>query len=286
MDQQWPVRLFKKSVLKQRKFQEICGYLGDTDGLHCLDIGADNGVVSYLLRQRGGMWKSADLDEKAVEAIRSLVHQDVFQINGRQTPFDDSAFDRVVIVDFLEHIHTDREFIEELLRIIKPGGELIINVPHTKNSLLRKFRLAIGQTDEKHGHVRPGYTVDSLNTLRMQRFTMVAWKTYSRFFSECVDTLITFLIGMLKKGNATSQKGMLVTGRELQQYQKMFRAYSCIYPVVWFFAKLDMLLCWCSGYMLIARTRIDENAKRHLLLLAQSSQSQSSSAHGSASSVS
>jgi SAM-dependent methyltransferase len=273
MDQQWPVRLFKKSVLKQRKFQEICGYIGETCGLHCLDIGADNGVVSYLLRQRGGMWKSADLDEKAVDAIRSLVQQDVFQIDGRHTPFDDNTFDRIVIVDFLEHIHTDREFIEELFRIIKPGGELIINVPHTKNSLLRKFRLAIGQTDEKHGHVRPGYTVDALATLLMHRFTIVAWKTYSRFFSECVDTLITFLIGMLKNGKATSQKGLLVTGRELQQYQKMFRAYSCIYPVVWFLAKLDVLLFWCSGYMLIVRSQVDENAKTNRLHLAQADRS-------------
>ena len=83
---EWPVRLFNRSVLKQRKFREITAYLGQTQGLSCLDIGADNGVISYLLRQRGGEWQSADLDAQAVAAIRSLVGHKVFQIDGGHTP--------------------------------------------------------------------------------------------------------------------------------------------------------------------------------------------------------
>jgi SAM-dependent methyltransferase len=255
-DRAWPLLLFSKSVLKQRKFREITEALGETHRLQCLDIGSDNGVISYLLRGRGGTWKSADLDEKALGPIRELVKDDVFQIDGRRTPFHDSQFDRVVIVDFLEHVHTDREFIEELHRIIKPGGELIINVPHMKNSLLRRFRLAIGQTDEKHGHVRPGYTIDELTALTMGRFMIVSYKTYSKFFSECIDTFITFAFSLLKPGEASSPKGLIVNGQDLHQHRKMFRVYSVIYPVVWCFAKLDRLLIWNSGYMLITKARV------------------------------
>jgi SAM-dependent methyltransferase len=255
LEQNWPVALFNKSVLKQRKFREITSLLGATAQLSCLDIGADNGVISYLLRQRGGTWKSADLEAQAVCAIQALVQDDVFQINGCRTLFRDDEFDRVVIIDFLEHIHTDGEFIAEVFRILKPGGELIINVPYVKNSLLRKFRLAIGQTDEKHGHVRPGYTLDSLSALLDRKFTVVTWKTYSKFFSECIDTLITFTFGLLKKGAATSQKGLLVTGHDLRQYEKVFRGYSLLYPCVWSVAQLDRLLYWCSGYMLIVKAR-------------------------------
>lgn len=253
--QPWPVLLFNKSVLKQHKFRAITSLLGDTAHLQCLDIGADNGVISYLLRQRGGLWKSADLDAKAVDAIRALVHDGVCQIDGRHMAFGDAEFDRVVIIDFLEHIYTEREFIDELGRVIKPGGELVINVPHVKNSLLRKLRLAIGQTDEKHGHVRPGYTLESLTTLLQDRFTIVTCKTYSKFFSECIDTLITFGFGLLKKGEATSQKGLLVTEHDLRRYQRLFRVYGLLYPLVWCMAQLDALLFWCSGYMLIVRAK-------------------------------
>jgi len=258
MDQDWPVRLFSKSVLKQRKFREITDLLGETDQLYCLDIGADNGVISYLLRKRGGTWKSADLDEQAVQSIRELVKDGVFQIDGRLTPFQDNEFDRVVIVDLLEHIHTDADFIQELFRIMKPGGELIVNVPHIKNSLLRKLRYVIGQTDERHGHVRPGYTVQALTELFRDKFILVSYKTYSKFFSECIDTVVTFVFGYLKKGEKTSTKGLLVTEKDLHRYQKIFQIYSLLYPVFGLAAKLDELLFWLSGYMLIAKAQINK----------------------------
>jgi ubiquinone/menaquinone biosynthesis C-methylase UbiE len=255
---EWPIRLYRKSVLKQRKIKEITALLGPTEDLHCLDVGGDNGVVSYLLRLGGGKWKSADLDEQAVRSIRELVRDAVFQIDGYKTCFQDDEFDRVIIVDFLEHIRTDAEFVKEIFRILRPGGELIVNVPHVKNSLLRKFRHAIGETDEKHGHIRPGYTLDGLRDLLWGQFTIVAWNTYSKFFSESIDTLVNFGSGRLKKGAAASSKGLIVTGKDLIRNQKIFRVYSFTYPVLWLIAKLDGLLFWTSGYMLIVKAIVNK----------------------------
>jgi SAM-dependent methyltransferase len=257
-DDQWPLLIYRKSVLKQKKFREIATLLGPTEGLHCLDIGGDNGVVSYLLRRQGGKWKSADLDEKAVRAIRDLVRDAVFQIDGQRTPFKDNEFDRVIIVDFLEHIRTDADFAKELFRILKPGGELIVNVPHIKNSLLRKVRHFIGETDEKHGHVRPGYTLETLTNLLRGRFTIASWTTYSKFFSESIDILLNFGFGRLKGGQSVSSKGLIVTGHDVARYRKIFLFYSCTYPLLSLVAKLDELLFWTSGYMLIAKARVNK----------------------------
>lgn len=261
----WPLRLFNKSVLKQRKFKEIDALLGPVDGLHCLDIGSDNGVISYLLRQKGGTWKSADLDEHTVQAIRSLVGSGVYRIDGQTpggaapTPFATDEFDRVVIVDFLEHIPDDAGFIRELQRILKPGGRLILNVPHAKNSLLRRLRLALGQSDEKHGHLRPGYTPAGLRDLLGEGFTMTHQHTYSKFFSELIDTLIVFAVALLsrlsQRKQPASQKGLVVTGADLNANRGAFRLYALIYPLVLFFARLDSLLFFRSGYMLIASAR-------------------------------
>src|SRR5688572_4430706 len=98
------LELYDVSVLKQAKFREIARGLGDTRGLTCMDIGGDNGVISLLLRERGGDWASADLDERTVSAIRALVDEGVYRIDGLSTPFPDAMFDLVIIVDFLEHI--------------------------------------------------------------------------------------------------------------------------------------------------------------------------------------
>jgi len=259
MVQNWPIRLFNKSVLKQRKYKEITMLLGPTDGLCCMDVGGDNGIISYLLRKKGGQWKSADLDELSIRAIEELVGGNAYQINGKYTPFGEHEFDRVIIVDFLEHIPDDLAFVEELNRILKPDGFLIINVPHIKNSLLRRFRLAIGQTDEKHGHLRPGYTIDSLEHILGNYFTIDISKTYSKFFSELIDTLIVQAIYLLQRNkNESSKKGALVTARDVKNYDSLFRLYSLIYPFVWFVSKLDNLLFFASGYMLIAKARVNK----------------------------
>lgn len=253
----WPIRLFSKSVLKQRKFEEIVALLGPTGRCHCLDIGADNGVISYLLRRRGGSWKSADLDEPSVAAIRELVGTEVYQIDGQCTPFQDDEFDRVVVVDFLEHIPDEAGFIAEMHRILKPGGLLIVNTPHHKEGLLRRLRQALGQTDEKHGHLRPGYTLASLDRLFGERFGRESHRTYSKFFSELIDTALAFAISQLQRGKKEqSRKGTLFTGKDLHAYRAMFRIYSLLYPLVWFFSKLDGLLVFASGYMLIVKARV------------------------------
>jgi 2-polyprenyl-3-methyl-5-hydroxy-6-metoxy-1,4-benzoquinol methylase len=104
----WAVKLFRRSVLKQRKLAELSSMLGPTEGLRCLDLGSDNGVVSLLLRQRGGSWASADLTEEAVRSIRELVEEDVHLVPGGRLPFADASFDRVAVVDMLEHVPDDR----------------------------------------------------------------------------------------------------------------------------------------------------------------------------------
>jgi SAM-dependent methyltransferase len=253
----WAVSLFRRSVLKQAKFRRIESLLDEPSGKTNLDIGADNGVISYLLRQRGGRWYSADLDERAVESIRQLVRNDVYQLSGAKTPFEDTTFDQVVVVDYLEHIVDDAGFARELQRIVKPGGNVIINVPHLKpKSWLNRFRHAIGLTDEWHGHVRPGYTASELGALLGPSFTLDRTITYSRAFSELIDTALNGLyVRMEKKDGPASRKGTVITQTDMRKHRKQFLLLSTLYPVLWSVAKLDALLWFQPGYKLIVQAR-------------------------------
>jgi hypothetical protein len=162
-----------------------------------------------------------------------------------------------VVVDMLEHVPDEASFVAELARITKRGGHLIVNTPHFKDTSLRRVRHALGQTDEKHGHLRPGYTPERLRQLLEGRFDMHRHHTYSRFFSELVDTMVNVAVERLgKKGSA---KGMVVTGGDLAKHRKMFFIYSLLFPVMWTISRLDALVP-ASGYMLIARARRTEKA--------------------------
>ena len=248
----WAVPLYRRSVLKQRKLAEVVAMLGPTQGLRCLDLGSDNGVVSALLRARGGDWASGDLTVEAVNSIRDLVGSDVHVVRGDHLPFPDGAFDKVAVVDMLEHVPDEVSFAAELARVTRPGGRLVVNTPHLKRTALRRARHALGQTDERHGHLRAGYTVERLRELFSDTFEIERHRTYSRFFSEAVDAAVNW--GVERLGKRSSAKGMVVTASDLSRHRRMFRAFGAVYPLVWALTRLDALVP-TSGYMLIASAR-------------------------------
>jgi len=252
----WAVRLYRKSPLKRDKVKALLSVLGGVEGKRCLDLGSDNGLVSLFLRQQGGSWASGDLTPETVEAIRGLVETDVHLVREANLPFSDAEFDLVVVADMIEHIENEGGFVAELARVLKPGGRLIVNTPHAKDTLLRRWRLKLGQTDEKHGHVRPGYTRRSLASLLEARFEVSEAKTYTKVFSETIDTLMQW--GLEKLGKESSRKGMVVTGQDLHRHAKMFAAYSVVFPFVWMFSRLDALLPLNDGYrlLMVARRRL------------------------------
>jgi len=251
---EWALALFRKSVLKQAKLRHILELLQDPTGKRNLDIGADNGVISYLLRQRGGRWASADLDPRAVASIRQLVETEVYQLDGARLPFPDRSFDQVVVVDYLEHIEDDRGFGRELARVLVPGGRALVNVPHLQpGSPLNRFRHRIGLTDEWHGHLRSGYTIQSLIDTLGPSFRVERAVTYSRFGSELTDTVLNGLYEVVqrRKGEAPSAKGSVVTQTDTQRYRAQFRMLSLLYPAFRLAAAADTLLPWQAGHKLI-----------------------------------
>jgi SAM-dependent methyltransferase len=255
--------LFRKSVLKQAKFRQICDLMDDPRGRSNLDLGGDNGVLSFLLRQKGGTWSSGDLDDTTVGSIRSLVSDRVYRLDGSTLPFPDGSLDQIVVIDYLEHVREDKAAVREFVRVLKPGGVLIINVPRPKpGSLLTRIRRAIGLTDEWHGHVRPGYTEPELRSLLAPEFELETTRTYSRSFSEAIDTGLNGAWERLSgRGRNASRKGTVITGNELASHRGAFRVMALLHPVLWAVSRLDHLLIGQTGYKLVARARLNPSTR-------------------------
>ena len=246
--------LFRKSPLKQRKLKQVSRLLGDVSNKCCLDIGSDNGVISMLLREKGGQWHSCDLIEETVAAIRSLVGENVTKTDGRTLAYPDNFFDVVVIVDLLEHIESDAEFVVDVKRVLKSGGMLIANVPNPKEGLWRKCKDLLGQTDAAHGHVRPGYSESELESLFGENFVIESTERYGRIFSDLFDTALTFALDVLKGGRG--KKGTVVTGKDLKKMKKSFAIYGLLFPFISLFVMLDEVFSFLRANMLIARARV------------------------------
>ena len=80
-----------------------------------------------------------------------------------------------------------------LLRVRLPDGTDCF-VKHylrgDRHRLREWWKRRLGLTDEEHGHVREGYTLDALHELLAPHFAVTEAQTYNKFFSECVDVVV------------------------------------------------------------------------------------------------
>ena len=68
-------------------------------------------------------------------------------------PFKDGAFDAVICSEVLEHIPDNRKAVRELVRVLRPGGELVISVPRYLPERIC-WALSEAYHNEPGGHIR------------------------------------------------------------------------------------------------------------------------------------
>lgn len=244
--------LFRASALKRQKWRALSSALDELPPFRdALDLGSDNGTMSWLLRERGGRWSSAELGRDAVRMIERMLGEQVHELDGSRLPFEPCSFDLVVVVDLLEHVDDDRELLAEIARCLRPGGHAIVNVPRlTRWSVLPKVRHAIGLTDAWHGHLRPGYTRSGLESILPRELRPFRARSYSRFFSHSLDTLLNWAYIRSARGRVRSTpKGMIVAGDEMRNGAG--RAFTLLAPAMRTFTRLDGAIPWSAGHMLL-----------------------------------
>ena len=137
-----------------------------------LDIGCQRGAFCSELQQLGHEPYGIEISSNEVEDARRI-RPNIPIIEGnceKKIPFSDSFFDVVWAGEVIEHIgHTD-VFLNEINRVLRPGGHLILSTP-MHNRL--KSLLIVLFTFERHfnpefPHYR-FYTKKSLRTVLERR---------------------------------------------------------------------------------------------------------------------
>lgn len=103
-----------------------------------LDLGGGPGELNAPLEARGYTYVNLDLNPSGPGAVVGDAHD---------LPFDAESFDLVVSSDSLEHFHTPLVVLQEVERVLKPGGRLVVWVPFMhpfhSNDYYRYTRLGI-----------------------------------------------------------------------------------------------------------------------------------------------
>ncbi|HTU17579.1 MAG TPA: class I SAM-dependent methyltransferase [Gemmataceae bacterium] len=116
------------------KYQILLRHLEGERELSILNAGCGSGELSLLLAEAGHRVLGVDpaleyIELARLNADRAGIESCSFLVASIEEFSSDDVFDCVVATDVLEHIEDDRGAFEKLVRLVKPGGTLLITVP-------------------------------------------------------------------------------------------------------------------------------------------------------------
>ena len=131
-----------------------------------LEIGCGEGRGIDLLKDKVTSYTAVDKIGEVIEQLQAK-HPDVTFYQDNIPPLGklkDNSFDTVISFQVIEHIKNDKLFLQEIRRVLKPGGRALISTPNIKKTLTRN-----------PWHIRE-YTADELTRLAGDVFDQVEMK--------------------------------------------------------------------------------------------------------------
>lgn len=96
-----------------------------------VDVGCSYGYATRFLKAKAKNVVGIDPNEEYVSvASRRYPEIEFRTAYADDTGLPDASVDAVVMLDVLEHVPSEKKTLDEIFRILKPGGTLIITTPH------------------------------------------------------------------------------------------------------------------------------------------------------------
>src|ERR1041385_2250739 len=97
-----------------------------------IDIGAGRGELLRVAREDGWNVVGIETSPSFAEYAARYSGAELIQKPLQECGFNANTFDAVVLGAVLEHLYNPTEVIQEIARILKPGGVLFIDVPNER----------------------------------------------------------------------------------------------------------------------------------------------------------
>ena len=103
------------------------------NNIKMLELGCGNGSVLQYLNQRGIDIEGADISIEGLKFCKFNIQVPFYQVNAARTPFAQESYDVVGLFDVIEHVQDDQSLLNEIFRICRKDGRVIITVPANKS---------------------------------------------------------------------------------------------------------------------------------------------------------
>ncbi len=183
----------KKNILQKfwhrRRFMQAKKYLKTIEARQILDVGCNSGTFTkqiYNVFPESKIY-GIDISRKAISYAKRKYKKINFSVaRAEKLPFRNNSFDLVTCFEVLEHVDEPAKIINEISRVLRKKGNMIIIVP-TENFLFRiiwaLWTIFGPGSIWKHTHV--------------QKFTKNNLDILLRKFGCRIVKRNTFLLGML-----------------------------------------------------------------------------------------
>ena len=105
-----------------------------------LEIGAGTAPHLPYIKHKFQHYYVAETSDFAIDYLKKAGLEKAIKYDGKNLPFDESFFDRIIISHVLEHVNNPEEFIMEMMSKLKKGGILSISLPTDPGLLWRASR--------------------------------------------------------------------------------------------------------------------------------------------------
>lgn len=114
---------------QQRRLEMIVRAAGDRIKGCILEDGCGIGMYVEHLSPFGGTVIGLEYDfERVAEAGKNSAH--IINAAGESLPLPSSSFDLILSHEVIEHVQDDRTAICEMIRILQPGGRIVLFAPN------------------------------------------------------------------------------------------------------------------------------------------------------------
>lgn len=169
-----------------------------------LDVGCGEGTRLNTLLPKTTPGVGVDISQSAIKQAKSQYPRHVYKkYNGKKLPFRGNSFDLVYSAFVLEHVQDPEKFVQEMVRVVKPNGQLVIICPNygapnrrSPNSIENPIKKLIF-----------GFIKDFIPNHKLTFTKVRPKKTYQQIDDDTtIEPYILTLIQFLKKNNLKIKK--------------------------------------------------------------------------------